>query len=71
MGIIQRLRDHEPGFSHGSCQDCYSTVMDGAADLIEKMGNLLSEARSGYIAGSGPDEAWDKRCAEVFAALAI
>lgn len=27
------------------------------ADLVD----VLSEARSGYIAGSGPDEAWDKR----------
>ena len=35
--LIERLRDRKSGSSHGSCQDCYGTAMDDAADEIERM----------------------------------
>ena len=35
--IVERLRTHEVSKHHGGCADCYGTVMDEAADEIERL----------------------------------
>jgi hypothetical protein len=35
--LVERLRDHRPGLTHGTCMDCHATVMDEAADEIERL----------------------------------
>ena len=35
--IVERLRSHAPSMGYGGCQDCYSLVMDDAADEIERL----------------------------------
>jgi hypothetical protein len=42
--LIERLRAHQSGHSHGSCQDCYANIMDDAADEIEKLRIALDKS---------------------------
>ena len=39
--LIERLRAHQSGTPHGSCQDCYANVMEDAADEIERLRKVL------------------------------
>ncbi len=41
--LVDRLRDHHPGLGHGTCMDCHGTVMDDAADEIERLRGALEE----------------------------
>lgn len=41
--LVERLRDHRPGLGHGTCMDCHGTVMDDAADEIERLARERAE----------------------------
>lgn len=64
--LVERLR--KTTASDYMCQGCADTERDEAADTIEALTDLLAQAidllndaQSGYIPGSGPDTAWDAR----------
>ena len=41
--LVERLRDHRPGLGHGTCMDCHGTIMDDAADEIERLARERAE----------------------------
>ncbi len=43
--LVTSLRDHAPGFHHGTCMDCHGTVMDDAADEIERLQKKIYEMK--------------------------
>jgi hypothetical protein len=45
--LVERLRSHEISPHHGGCADCYGTIMDEAADEIERLSaKWIAETRN-------------------------